>query len=593
MLESKYMFASRLSQFTIRRRLKAASAAVTLVFLLTGTIWSQAAPPSPPSPPAPQASPSPQSPSQPSSPPPAPAPNQPQAPAQPQAPSQPATPAQPPTPTRPQSPQQPNSPAAAQVPGEGVGAQNQQPGNGGSQQPQAGANQSSEPPEPESRITKQQAKELFRSVDEILDFVSEDTGLPIEHKVKRNLITREEVEKYVDKRMKDDKDEKRLEQSRLVLQKFGLLPPNYDLHAEFVRLMAEQVAAYYDPKTKSVNLLDWVQPEAQKPILAHELTHALQDQKVGVEKWELAGAKDDSTPLPDQQEYVVEEEQSARQAVTEGQGMAVMFDYMLAPMGKNLLTAPEIVTAMRAGMGDNSKDSPEFSQAPMFLKESMLMPYTFGLDFVRAVLANKGKEMAYAGILENPPIDTRQIMQPETYLLGQKVAPLTIPDLDKMVAPNYERFDFGGMGEFDIYLLAKQYGAEDTPNYYRHWRGGYYFAAHRKNAPKDQIAMLFFTRWDSPEAAYDFARLYAEYLPKRYQEKVQWTKTCPVIADGAARDLDCTTMTGTTSEGPILIERHDNDLLIMEGYDQTAMQKARDVLFYNMSLPEQSEKGKH
>ena len=57
--------------------------------------------------------------------------------------------------------------------------------------------------------------------------------MPIEHKVKRNLITREQVEKYVDKRMKDDKDEKRLEQAALVLQKFGLLPPHYDLHASF------------------------------------------------------------------------------------------------------------------------------------------------------------------------------------------------------------------------------------------------------------------------------------------------------------------------------------------------------------------------
>ena len=97
------------------------------------------------------------------------------------------------------------------------------------------------------------------------------------------------MEKYVNKRMKDDKDEKRLEQSRLVLQKFGLLPAGYDLHGEFLRLMAEQVAAYYDPKTQSVNLLDWVQPDTQKPILAHELTHALQDQKIGMEKWELAG----------------------------------------------------------------------------------------------------------------------------------------------------------------------------------------------------------------------------------------------------------------------------------------------------------------
>ncbi|MGA2904418.1 MAG: hypothetical protein ABSD98_11340, partial [Candidatus Korobacteraceae bacterium] len=376
-----------------------------------------------------------------------------------------------------------------------------------------------------------------------------------------------------------------------VLQKFGLLPRDYDLHAEFLRLMAEQVAAYYDPETKSVNLLDWVQPDAQKPILAHELTHALQDQKVGVEKWELAGAKDDATPLPDPQEYSVEEAQAARQCVTEGQGMAVMFDYMLAPLGKNLLTAPGVVAAMQSGMADN-KDSPVFAQAPMFLKESLLMPYTFGLDFVRTVMANKGKEAAFAGLLENPPVDTRQIMQPETYLLQQVVAPLTIPDLNQMVAPNYQRFDFGSMGEFDIYLLAKQYGASDAPNYYRHWRGGYYFAAHAKDTPKDQIAMLFFTRWDATEAAYDFAKLYAYYLPKRYQEKVEWTKTCPA-ASGTSRLLDCTTMSGSTSEGPFLIERHDNDLLIMEGYDASVIQKARDVLFYHMSLPEPSAKGKN
>lgn len=479
-------------------------------------------------------------------------------------------------PAQSQSNSQPPNDSTTSVPGAGVTVQNQQ---------------SEDRSEPETHVTKEQAKELFRSVDEILDFVSQDTGLPVEHKIKRNLITRQEVEKYVDNRMKDDKDEKRLEQSRLVLQKFGLLPPNYDLHGEFIRLMGEQVAAYYDPKSKSVNLLDWVALDVQKPVLAHELTHALQDQKVGVEKWELAGAKDDATPLPDQQEYAVEEEQAARQCVTEGQGMAVMFDYSLAPLGKNLATAPEVVAAMRATMAD-SKDSPVFSAAPMFLKESLLMPYTFGLEFVRTVLVNRGKDAAFGGILENPPSDTRQIMQPETYLMHQVVPPLTIPDLNKMVAPNYERFDFGGMGEFDIYLLAKQYGAEDTPNYYRHWRGGYYFAAHQKNAPKDQIAMLFFTRWDSPQAASDFAKLYADYLPKRYKS-AKWTTNCPSTSDGSKQNQNCTVRSGSTNEGPFVIEQHDNDLLIMEGYDQSVIAKARDVLLYNMSLPAPPAKGSH
>src|ERR1039458_9120174 len=384
-------------------------------------------------------------------------------------------------PSQPQSNRPAQSPnqGTTQVPGAGVAVQNQQQGSTPSP--------SAEQPESQTRITNAQAKELFRSVDEILDFASHDTGLPIKHKVKRNLITRESVERYVDKRMKDDKDAQRLEQSRLVLEKFGLLPPGYDLHSEFLRLLGEQVAAYYDAKAKSVNLLDWVQPDIQKPVLAHELTHALQDQKINLEKWELAGAKDNS-PLPHQQEQVAEEAQAARQCVTEGQAMVVLVDYTLAPIGKNILSAPEIVDVMRGSMADN-KDSPVFAAAPMFLRESLLMPYTFGLEFVRAVLAKNGKEAAYLGMLENPPIDTRQIMQPETYLKKQNVPPLAIPDLDKLVAPDYERFDFGGMGEFDIYLLAKQYGGA-PPNYYPHWRGGYYFAARAKSAPKDQIAML-------------------------------------------------------------------------------------------------------
>ncbi len=495
--------------------------------------------------------------------------------AQPQTPSSPPSPQQPATPAQPQNPQQPGD-SQTQVPGTGTAVQDQQQGSDAAQ----GADQAQDQPEPEGHITKQQAKDLFRSVDEILGFVSSDTGLPIEHKVNRRLITREMVQKYVDKRMKDDKDEKRLEQAALVLQKFGLLPANYDLHSEFLKLMAEQVAAYYDPKTKTVNMLDWLPPDAQKPVLAHELTHALQDQQVPLDKWELAGAKDDAA-LPDQQEYFVEEAQSARQCVTEGQAQVVWFNYMLAPSKRTILTAPEFVDAVRAAMGD-SKDSPVFSEAPVFLKESLLMPYSFGLDFVRTVLANKGKDAAFAGLLKDPPVDTRQIMQPETYLLHQVVPQLTIPDFDKMVAPTYTRFDFGGMGEFDVYLLAKQYGVKDPPNYYRHWRGGYYYAAQDKNGPKDQIAMLYFSRWDSPEAAKDFAQIYVDYLPKRYKRAERHGIGMSGGPDPTGRPYYGQF---NTNAGKVLIEQHDSDLLIMEGYDDAVVAKARDVLLFNMSLP--------
>ncbi len=489
----------------------------------------------------------------------------------PNAPPTPQSPNEPAQPPQSSTPQTPSTPRTTQVPGAGVSVQDRQQGSAPSEGPQQ--------PQPETRITKAQAKELFRSVDVILSFASGDTGLPIQSQVKRHLITRESMEKYVDKRMHDDKDTQRLEQSRLVLEKFGLLPPGYDLHGEFLRLLGEQVAAYYDPKTKSVNLLDWVPPETQKPVLAHELTHALQDQKIGLEKWERAGAKDDS-PLPDPQEYVVEEAQAARQCLAEGQAMVVLLDYTLAPVGKDVVSAPEIFDAMRASMADN-KDSPVFAAAPMFLRESLMMPYTWGTEFVRAVLTKKGKDAAYAGTLENPPIDTRQVMEPETYLMSQAVAPLNIPDLDKLVAPGYTRVDFGGMGEFDVYLLARQYGGDAAPkNHYPHWRGGYYFAAHAKTAPKDQIAMLYFSRWDSPEAARAFAKLYGDYLPKRYK-KVTWLVACPTGPNAP----DCSHTEAMTEQGKVVMKIRGNDLLILEGYDDGVIQHASDVLLDGSSLP--------
>ena len=465
-----------------------------------------------------------------------------------------------------------NNPSSAEapkpVPGTGITVQEQpRP----APQPPQTSKPSSTPVQDETElgkpITKAQAKELFRSVDEILEFVSHDTGLPIKHKVKRKLITRDKVQHYVEKRLKDDKDTQRMEHEQLVLKKFGMIPQDYDLHAEFVKLLGEQVAAYYDSKTKTVNLLDWVQPELQRPVLAHELTHALQDQSVDLQVWSRAGAPD-SNPLPDQQEQVVEEAQAARQNVTEGQAMLAMLDYTLAPAGLDVLKAPDVVDAMRAAM-TSGQDSPVLAAAPTFLQESLMMPYTFGFDFERAVLTKKGTAAAYLGALEHPPVDTLQVMEPQTYLDNKAASPPTIPDLNKLIAPDYQRYDFGGMGAFDVYLLVRQYKPDaNAKPYYSHWHGGYYLAAHLKSAPKDDIALLYFSRWDSADSAKEFAHLYSDYTPSRY-------KTAGSAASHASIEGDekgnITYHWDFGAQGKVLIEVHGNDLLILEGFnDETA-----------------------
>src|SRR5689334_16473532 len=84
-----------------------------------------------------------------------------------------------------------------------------------------------EPVEKEHKITPAEAKELFQSVDEVLHFASRDTGLPIKKSVKRTVVSREQVEKYIGDKFKNDADRIRFERSELVQKKFGLLPRDF------------------------------------------------------------------------------------------------------------------------------------------------------------------------------------------------------------------------------------------------------------------------------------------------------------------------------------------------------------------------------
>src|SRR5271167_3356599 len=205
---------------------------------------------------------------------------------------------------------------------------------------------------PEQKISPKEAEELFHDVDQILQFASKDTGLPIKKEVKRRLTSRDEVVAYLQKNMAEDKDAQRLRRSELVLKKFGLLPRDFNLETFLVALLREEVAGYYDPRTKTVNLLDWVPMEEQEPVMAHELTHALQDQTVGLDKWMKRGEKDlgevkkDPTPA----DIENDEMDDSREAVVEGQAEAVMLQYELAPVGRSIADSPDLVETMESQM---------------------------------------------------------------------------------------------------------------------------------------------------------------------------------------------------------------------------------------------------
>src|SRR5579872_3291389 len=283
------------------------------------------------------------------------------------------------------------------------------------QGPKKPASDQEKTPEKEHKITPEEAKELFKSVDQILRFASQDTLLPFKHPVKKAMVSRDEVEKYIGDKFQDDVDRIRFERSELVLKKFGLLPRNFDLHTFLVKLLGEQVAGYYDEKTKAINLLDWVGLDLQKPVMAHELTHALQDQSFDLAKMNKKDEEAEKKGPSDPNALIKSDEESTcRQAVLEGQAMIVLVDYILAPAGRSVLDSPQIVDVMQAQMA-NHEDSPIFVSAPLLLKEELIFPYGAGMKFIQQLLASGGRQLAFSGVLARMPQTTREIMEPKEY----------------------------------------------------------------------------------------------------------------------------------------------------------------------------------
>jgi hypothetical protein len=426
------------------------------------------------------------------------------------------------------------------------------------------ANSNSESGKSETKISPEQAEELFRDVDTILDFASKDTNLHKKHDVKRRLASRDQVVRYLKENMAEDKDVQRLRRTELVLKKFGLLPKNFDLQTFLVNLLEEQVAGYYDAKTKTVNLLDWVVPDLQRPVLAHELTHALQDQSFGLDKWLKKGEEDlDTKRTLKPEDFTRDEDSEARQAVVEGQAMVVLLDYMLAPMHRTVADSPEVVDTLNADMAAGTPDSVQYKNAPVFLKESLTFPYRYGMEFEAEVLRAQGKEKAFADPFENPPRTSRQIMEPKTYLAGEHLAPLALPDFKK-IFKDYERFDVGAIGEFDVDVLAEQYaGPEAAKRIYPNWRGGWYYSVHAKGNPSGTLGLAFVSKWASSRWAEEFAAIYARGMQQRYRS-IEAPTGSDLPTDLKKLESLGGDHTWNTEEGAVVIDVKNDTVLVTE-----------------------------
>jgi hypothetical protein len=188
----------------------------------------------------------------------------------------------------------------------------------------------------------------------------------------------------------------------------GLYPRGIDLKAANLSLLESQVIAFYDFHTKRMVVVSGaltrefpgqppeVRAKLAQMILAHEFTHALQDQNFdfGAEDEKLKANGDRSLAL---------------HAVAEGDATIAGYAFMLGGINPSLLATL---------IGNLQSFSQTFTGAaagvPRGVAQPLIFQYTDGVRFVAQAYQRGGWD-AVNRLYRNPPQSTQQILQPRLY----------------------------------------------------------------------------------------------------------------------------------------------------------------------------------
>ena len=357
-----------------------------------------------------------------------------------------------------------------------------------------------------SAALAQTKNSLFEQVIPILSGLSEITGWKIERKVPAEILHKESFRHYMEARMKES-NSREVHAEELTLKMFGLVPQDFNLAGETVDLMSEQAAAFYDYQKKRLFVLDSTPDgEEQRLALVHELAHAIADQHHSLGKYMHEGSPDDDAS-------------TARQAVMEGQASWLTWAYLSFRSGGKGEVPARVLDQVAASAGANGPDFPVYTNAPLYIRESLVFPYNQGTRFQDAVFQKFGKR-GFDEVFLHPPQSTQQIIHPDAYFTGAAPAMPEPPGLEPVLGKQAKQFRVltdGALGEFDFSALLRQFAGErEGGDAATHVRGGAFRLYEHKREKYPVLAYV--SEWDSPEAARTYFELYKRVLKAKWEK---------------------------------------------------------------------------
>jgi hypothetical protein len=258
-----------------------------------------------------------------------------------------------------------------------------------------------------------------------------------------------------------------------VLKLLGLIEPDDDVRALAGSIFGEGVAGYYDPRTQRMRIVEGAAPgPLADMVLAHELTHALEDQRFDLEL--DSGTTDDAA--------------LARLALVEGTAMLVMQEYLLRHIGAE--------QALSGLLGSAFSTGPDL---PKFLQDQLIFPYLDGMRFAQALREQDGGGWTLLDLAarERVPDSTEQILHPEKWVeveTPERVA------LDVELGAGWRRTARGTWGEWQTAALIGGDAAGWGGDRYELWQRGTCAAAPCRS--EDVLVMRW--SWDTDADAAEF-----------------------------------------------------------------------------------------
>jgi hypothetical protein len=276
---------------------------------------------------------------------------------------------------------------------------------------------------------------LLAEADRIAAKVSRLRGLAIRRPIKRGVMSKPQITKRLMARVQQEYAPDEIASEELAMKRLGLLPPDADYLKLVIDLLTDQIAGFYDPWEQELYIADWMML-GRDDVMAHEIDHALQDQHFHLRTWMAAEKKNADATV-------------ARQALVEGDGLAVMIEFSSptpVPWGRDgfVETVTGVMSMGAATLGD----------VPLVIKEGLVFPYSAGLRFVAEVRKTRPWK-AVDEIYRKPPLSSEHILHPHTYARYERPVAIGAGSAAGLRA-HKKRYD-NVLGQFGLSILLRQH----------------------------------------------------------------------------------------------------------------------------------------